>query len=131
VVAVHTYRPVLSHEIHPTAPARCTLVEQQFLEFLSHLGGVFVLPKADDLESSGNEFLIRSDVAHPVPFHLLGPIFDVRTRHSTVFRTAVPEAAVDEHRNASAFEEKVGSNSSPSQLDDLSKSKTNPNGVQG
>jgi hypothetical protein len=71
--------------------------------------GILVLPHSDDCPTRPGEQLVRLTVASPIRLDLVPPPGGVRLRPGAVSRTPMPEAAVDEYRNAGASEGDVGS----------------------
>lgn len=78
---------------------------------LSNIGRGLVLPESQDRPPSLAKPLIRVPVSLSVAFDLLAPEVGVRPRPGCMFRTAVPEATVDESGHACASEDDVGPSS--------------------
>jgi len=66
-----------------------------------------MLPKTKDSPASACQTLIRVPISTPVAIDLLAPPRCVCFRPSSVRRTAVPEAAIDEDGNSRAQERNV------------------------
>jgi hypothetical protein len=88
---------------------------------------VLVLPEPEDRPAESSEVVVRLTVPRDVLRELLGPPAAVRHRGSPVLGAGVPEAPVDEHRQATPGERDVGASTShPGQGQVHAKPKTSP-----
>jgi hypothetical protein len=72
------------------------------------LVGIVVLPDPQDCPARGDESSVICAIALDVSLQLLPPILAVGHRLKSMHRAAMPEAAVDEDRDASPTEHQVG-----------------------
>jgi hypothetical protein len=79
-----------------------------FFDPFSRFTGAFVRPNADDSPTRSLEASIGVRVSRAVRFDLFAPKLRVALRPRGVFRTTVPEAAIDEDGYPGAGKNDVG-----------------------
>ncbi|MEY2425858.1 MAG: hypothetical protein QOI61_1430 [Actinomycetota bacterium] len=75
--------------------------------------GILVFPHPHDLPSRSSQTLVRVGISRPVAVDLRRPPLRIPSRATAMFRTAVPKASVDEHRQSLAGKHDVRRTSQP------------------
>jgi hypothetical protein len=78
-----------------------------FLDMMSRDLRVFMLPDADGEPAHGREALVGVEVPQAVPLNLGAPVVGICAWRLGVYLTSMPEATVQEYRDALPREDEV------------------------